>query len=548
MILWFLILVLDTSVDSLKITDNFENCFGQTLEVWLGDCPVEIWGNVRSYRCRENSRYYALLDFNENVDFEKVFLDSRARFFVEFRGNLRSFFAELSRIYVNNVVVLKNSSFYTYFPYEMGNLSEPDTKPVRISSCSERKTLSQLFPEKLPKSWANTTLKVAQVYVPPYVICPWCVPRGIEFEILDLLKDRLQLAGLEFTGTYMYTNWGTKRGNNYSNAYGVLQNRSAHVGIGMFQMDNDSVNDFDFSFPYMMDRLVFIVPVRNLVLDKLMLEARVWVLVAVSYVAITGILHVSVRKSLGTLFLVTYAALLGVSICWKLPNRFCARLIFLIWCTSTWVLMVDIQSYLMYFLTHERSVKEIDTLQQLAESDLKIGMYVHTSATFQTGTSAHEKRIYQKRVFCNVDNVCMNQTVTKRDIAVIKPSRTIDYEIASKYLDANGDPLLQVVKDGIVMRYVNVCFPRGFPLFPRFDRLLLGAKRAGFVLYWQRWYTNYVNIVHNKNVRKTVSFASKPLTLTHLDGVFKLLMCGLALAFLAFLMEAAKFELCDRRR
>lgn len=524
--------------------------------------PSTITKTYETFRV-ENERYFILKinnNFQETIQKLQILQiwNPTAYFLLIFNGDLKELFEYLSTLYIINVVVLQETSYnielFTYYPYSETNITNPDTSPKLINTCSSGKLLTNgdIFTNKIPKSWVNSTLQVAYCTVSPYAICVDCYARGIEFEILDILKDRLN-----FNIKYLpsFDNWGKRMENgNYTNAFGSLQKHEAHIGIGMFQTENDSIRDFDLSFPYMIDQLVFVVPKKDILIEKLMLGVYVWVCVTISYILITIILYISsiatqehdCYQDILSISLITYRTLLNNSVV-ILPKKFCGRLIFIIWCLSTWILIIDIQSYLMYFLTHERYEKEIDSIQKLSKSNLKIGLYIHLAETFNKGYLNYEKRIYKKHVHCNIDHYCLNQTAIQKDIASVRPLRSIRYESTNKFLDKNGNPILQIIVENIVMRYVNACFPKGFPLYTILNRLLLWVKAEGFIDYWGKWYTNYVNIIHNKNVQKSINFSSKALNLRQLDGVFKLLMYGLTLALFCFLLELFKFYYYDKK-
>lgn len=295
-----------------------------------------------------------------------------------------------------------------------------------------------------------------------------------------------------------------------------------------------------------MDKLVFVIPKRMIIKEKLMLNYDLWLTLVVSYVLISLLLYFSnVEMNLPNVYLLTFRTLLGNSTS-RIPKKFFGRFIFLLWSISTWILMIDIQSYLMYFLTHERAVREIDNLNELSRSNLKIGMYIHLSETFRTGYLNYEKLIYEKHVHCNVNDECLKSMVDYSKIAIVRPLRTIQYEISSQYLDKNGVPLLQIIEQTIVLRYINICLPKYYPLYEGVNQLLDRIKSSGFVNYWGEWYLNYVNIIHNKHVSKTITFSSKALNFRHFDGVFKLLMYGLSCGTIAFLMELFIHKYFDR--
>lgn len=75
----------------------------------------------------------------------------------------------------------------TYFPYTSSDYS---LKPVLLSTCRlgvlEK---NDVFPNKLPKVWTNTTLRVAPMFYPPYVICfDGSGNKGIESKMARMTK------------------------------------------------------------------------------------------------------------------------------------------------------------------------------------------------------------------------------------------------------------------------------------------------------------------------------------------------------------------------
>lgn len=314
----------------------------------------------------------------------------------------------------------------------------------------------------------------------------------------------------------------------------------------MFQIDKDSIEDFDLTYPYMIDRLVFVIPKRIILKETLMLNDDVWLTVTFSYIIISILLYYSDTNNMNLqdVFLLTYRTLLGNSTA-MIPKKFFGRLIFLLWSITSWILIIDIQSYLTYFLTHERTVREINNLNELSTSNLKIGLYVHLSETFRTGSLNYEKLIYEKRVHCNINDDCLTSLLNYGNIAIVRPFKTIRYEISSKYLDNDGIPLFEIIEQTIVLRYVNICLPKYYPLYDVVNQLLENIKSSGFVRYWEKWYLNYVNILHNKHVSKSITFASKALNFRQFDGVFKLLMYGLSFGLIVFLMEFFVYKYVD---
>lgn len=458
--------------------------------------------------------------------------NSRAKFIIYSKmENFRHIFDLLSKFYVYDVIIFQKK-LYTYNPYKHSDIFNVDTTPVLYDSKIKI----------LPQTWDNTTLSVALVAVAPYVLCTNCVQKGLELEILDLIRSRLKFK-LNFLPNFV--NWGQRNQEGvYNNAYGAIQQNEAHIGLGMFQMEHNSSQDFDLSFPYLIDNLIFVIPRKDLLKDVFILDVYVWVLILFFYGVICVLWYKlsyytgenAYFRSFSTILLLTFRILLGSSL-GKIPRKLAGRLLFLFWCTSTWILCIEIQSYLFYFLTHDRHQKEINSIYELADSDLDVGLYVHLQETFRDSQGDTERKIYEKIVECNLDEFCINRVVLHKDMAVVRPKRTITYEIPSFYLDFNGNPLIQPIEESIMMRYVNICFKKGIPMFLQVDDLLQRIKSSGFVVHWDKMYINYINRIHFRNVIKNINFNSKALTIVHLGGVFCLFLIGLIISLICLGLE-----------
>lgn len=85
------------------------------------------------------------------------------------------------------------------------------TKPELLDICIEGypRKRGELFPNKLPDTWENITIKTATITIPPYVFFQRrSVALGMEPEILRLLQILLGFK-IEYTGT-KYSYWGSQ--------------------------------------------------------------------------------------------------------------------------------------------------------------------------------------------------------------------------------------------------------------------------------------------------------------------------------------------------
>lgn len=183
-----------------NIFTNDEKCL-QHLTKDLNLMPSLKGANYQIYF--SETVYYVIQvksdDYMKTINYlqRESYWNSRGRFlliFDEYIANLTDAFQSMAKMYVYNVIVYYDGNFFTYFPYKFRDVNVPSLDTHLISKCDDNHhTIGNLYAEKLPIIWSNTTLNVAYVYVRLYTMCVDCFARGIEFEILDILKDRLKL-------------------------------------------------------------------------------------------------------------------------------------------------------------------------------------------------------------------------------------------------------------------------------------------------------------------------------------------------------------------
>lgn len=183
-------------------------------EFLINSDPIIIQTNylkqLISYRLAKSSGYIITgTNEQEIVDAVKYLVRSlqwnpRAKFVIilEEETNLKKMFRILKHYHVYNVIVMfrngVNSKYtiLTYFPYNYLVPEDDRSKAVVINSCVQGKLKKNinLFPNKLPKSWINTTVRLLLFKYPPYVIqndtrnCDNLARCGIEINALTLVS------------------------------------------------------------------------------------------------------------------------------------------------------------------------------------------------------------------------------------------------------------------------------------------------------------------------------------------------------------------------
>jgi hypothetical protein len=126
--------------------------------------------------------------------------------------------------------------------------------------------------------------------------------------------------------------------------------------------------------------------------------------------------------------------------------------------------------------------------------------------------------------------------VAEGTLAFLYGKYQVEYNIALKFKDENGVPSICKIKDDFAFNLITIHVPKGFPLKPRYDQVLLFLLEAGLVDWW------WENLMYMASLEGARKFGSPPgeyvvLTLKHLQSVFYCLLMGYAMSALLFLIE-----------
>jgi len=126
--------------------------------------------------------------------------------------------------------------------------------------------------------------------------------------------------------------------------------------------------------------------------------------------------------------------------------------------------------------------------------------------------------------------------VAEGTLAFLYDSFPVEYNIALNYKDANGVPSICKTKDDFKISLIVMHVPKGFPLKPKYDKVLLGLLQGGIVNWWME------QLKYTASLEGARKFSSPPgefivLTLKHLQSAFYFLFIGYAISVLLLFIE-----------
>lgn len=476
----------------------------------------------------------------------------QAKFIIYYQGshnNLPDLIEILYQHYVFEVVILMDTlQLYTYEPYNLENLYEPDLSIVHIGSVPE----VAVFYDKKPLAWRNSSVVVTPVMLKPYVISIEN-KTGIDMDLMEVISEKMGL-DLQYD-TNPHYDWGWKHSNGtYVGVFRILQTQQTDFVNGHFHFrDPANLIDFDYTFSYTEDPLIWAVPcpvpISNWGAITFIFAKQTWYSVLVTLgISLLAWQIIGRIMENGTYFSswysieVPFLLFLSLSIPTE-PKMISTKMMYL----SSWIfgfiLTSSWLSYLTVSLTHLTYEKEIESVPEIFERGLILGIHPELAAMY--GDSGDEIGQYIQEHFkeCDLSGRCWDRVSYKKDMATITTVRILRYITYDKYMSEKGEQLMVIVKDAHVnMDYTVMFFVKGHPMGERVSQLLMWIREAGFIQYFDI-HVNYKQAITNRReLFNPNQLETKMLNIDQMMASFLILVIGLPIAAIAFL-----FELCKRR-
>lgn len=513
--------------------------------------------NIRFYLKRfdvyviEVQHYKDLLDQFNYLSLMKTW-SSRAKFIILIHNYDDIIFYILAKYNIYDVIVinLDNSSAYdivTYFPFDANSDgNNRKMQPTKIGLCNNGivVNITELFVNKLPVIWANTTITAKYLLFPPYVMYLDGKLTGLEIQIVNLIADQMGFK-INFQQNKGY-GWGFILPNGtYTSALGDLQSKKCELVIGLFPGNDSFAKDFDMSFNYLDDYLVWVVPRARLLQTWAKLirifNFQSWMMIFVMLIVIiltfyTISYQTANRISLWNSFETTYSILLA-SAAFREPRYFRVRIIFISWCIFAMTLKADFDASFISTLMTNSYETQLKTQEDMISAKLGLGYLFIVQEYYNYTYNSKDVYIQEHAEECMFNSACLDRVAFRRDFATASILRHVNYLIDLYYISPEGNPMIYVVKDEVNRIMAFFYMEKGHPIFPQFDRTLIYAKSSGFFVYWESMLTYTIKLKHNKLLRASSLSGSQGFKLSQLFSSFVFLFMGLTLSIFVFCFE-----------
>lgn len=466
---------------------------------------------------------------------------------------------------VDGIIMLRDNAdssyynIYSWFPYSAGNCGNDFYKIKSLDKCKfgyfERNV--NLFPNKIPKKLNDCPVRVRVVQWPPYVMPPkehitgtdiYEFDDGLEIKLMNTIAERANFK-IIYSMSNKTQNFGTVDSNGTTTGiFAALKAERTNIALGSLALSEERGEEFDFTTTYHTESLTWCVPHARtqLSIQKLTntLKTETWVVLVIAYLLYSIIIWIlsklekkelELYKRLPNVMQNTLSIVFGMPIK-TLPKSTILRAFLFLWIFNSLVMDIYYTTFMISKLTDCSYEGQINTLDQILKSKLKLYLMPNTIQFFN-GSTWQMKQIHKEWNNCTHIHDCLAKVAFQKDSAVCIPRLYIEY-VYNRYIDADKQPLLYYFKESIVSYPITMYMVKGYPLKQRINELVSRIVSAGLITFWEQKVFDYKWKNASILAEQTSEEPEKRwLTIEHLEAVLFTLVIGHTLAAVIFLIE-----------
>ena len=417
-----------------------------------------------------------------------------------------------------------------------------------------------LFPPKIPNDLQGCPLTVSTFEVPNFIMKRTTSKLDNESVIYEKGVDVQIVSEFAKTTNSSITyrvpppdggQWGFDVGNGtWIGVTGEIVRSYSDIGMASLWYRCHLIKGLECLRPYLIDKVRWYVPCATSYLRWMSLtrvfRLSLWSAFVTAYAVVSLVMWkvVKIASSISTkaaqnqaytslpkCLLNFWAIMLEESASNHPPDVAAIRAVFFGWVLYCWAVNTVYQAHLTSFLVdpglqHQLSLEdEILTsgIEYSTETGIKLFYPELNGTRYRHMNYTGEIDLAQERVAAGT-------------LAFLWSKFPLEYNVALKYKDANGVPIICKIKEDFAFNLVAMIVPKGFPLKPKYDKVLLALKQAGLVNWWLEY------LRYTASLEGASKFGSPPgefivLTLKHLQSAFYLLFIGYAMSLLLLFIE-----------
>lgn len=316
-----------------------------------------------------------------------------------------------------------------------------------------------------------------------------------------------------------------------------IVNGKGDILFGGVFPDYDVHEDFDSSVSYLEDSYTWVVPrayksppwVALIVIYKKLVWLTAGATFAVCVLAWKAFAVLSddskYHKCFSHCLLNTWYISLGFA-SYMQPVRHSLRVFFMFLNIYCILFLTAYQTKLIDVLTHPSYEKQVKTVQELINSDLKIGGVEELRDLFENSTEPDNYKIGEEWISVVDVEVALINVVVHRNFSVLCSRLELQYlsAVMPELSDNFGNPTYYEFEGSVFNVPLEIVTLKGYPLLKRINSFLSVFKQIGVIERIRRIFTNLVAVRKGKLLTKTET--DNALSLRHLEGGFLVLIVG----------------------
>jgi hypothetical protein len=221
------------------------------------------------------------------------------------------------------------------------------------------------------------------------------------------------------------------------------------------------------------------------------------------------------------------------------PTSIVGRVFILTWILLGIIITSAFQGSLTSYIAVPKYLPEINTLQQLDKSGL--GIFVSPVIESYLTLDKDDKimvNLWRKFKPKRHHSLTASYLHLKEGMSELLNDYSSRYYLRSKQYIKEGYPLLHRVKQNVLSIYSVYGVPRHSPLLPRFNTIISRIVESGLQIKWNGDSSH--NALLNGSILAVPRFQAAdpaPLSLTHLQTAFYLLISGLFCSIVIFILQ-----------
>ena len=417
-----------------------------------------------------------------------------------------------------------------------------------------------LFPPKIPNDLQGCPLIVSTFESPPFIMKrstskvdtkSIIYEKGLEIQIVSEFAKTTNSSITYRVPPPDCAKWGWDVGNGtWNGVTGEIARSFSDIGIADLTYRCHLVKEIECLKPYFIDKFRWYVPCatsypRWMSLTRVF-SLSLWLAVVTAYVVVSTVMWKVVKitsiistkaarnhayTSLPKCLLNFWAIILEESASNHPPDVAAVRAVFFGWVLYCWAVNTVYQAHLTSFLIDPGLQHQLSSEDEILTSGIE-----YSTVSSLVVLYSDLKGTRYRHINNTVDVDLALGRIAEGTLAFLYYKFPVEYNIALKYKDANGVPSICKIKDDFVTYISTIFVPKGFPLTPKYNRVLLALMQAGIVNWW------WEQLKYTASLEGARKFGSPPgeyivLTLKHLQSAFYFLLMGYAISLLLFLIE-----------